>query len=203
MFTRKVFSIAVLSHGVHLLMLLLLLIKTVQARQTVTCAHSYDLRMDNSCMYSSQDGYTLCTDLTTYLESFNDVLDSSNCLNLTLEPGVYELSKAATLTYDIIISSTVYQNVVISCSAANYPSIHFTSSLNTRGRISLEGIFFRGCNKPLQFDELAFVSMDNCSFRYVKCDQTTVLLLICYVAFVLQQIYGVSSRSVQCRQYRD
>lgn len=158
---------ALLSCEALLLMLLLLLLKTVQSQRS-TCANSYDLRVNtgDSCVYSSQDNYTLCnTDLTTYLENFNTLLDSSNCLNLTLAAGEYKLSKGVTVTYSIFISSTVYQNVVISCSAVDYSSLSFTSDLSARGQVLLDGIVFKGCNKPLQFDELEFVSMENCSFR--------------------------------------
>ncbi len=151
-----------------LLTLTLMLSTTVQAQQS--CIHNYTLRVEDQCISSSQDGYLSCTDLTTYLEGFNSLLNGSDCLNLVLEPGLYEIKSRGLIAYDIYISSTVYQNVEITCSGVdqfNSSSLQFIKGSNALrlGFVLLEGIVFFGCNKPLQFDELELVSINNCSFR--------------------------------------
>ena len=94
---------ALVIHG-GLFVLLLLLLKTLQTQQQQTlCTQSYDLRTSDSCLYSSQDNYTLCrTDLANYLEGFNAIIEDSNCLNISLEAGAYKLSKGVILTYNIL-----------------------------------------------------------------------------------------------------
>ncbi len=153
-----------------LLALTLMLSATVQAQQS--CTHNYTLtvQVEDQCISSSQDRYVSCTDFTTYLEGFNSLLNGSDCLNLVLEPGLYEFKSGGLIAYDIYISSTVYQNVEISCSAVDQfvsSSLRFIKDRNALrlGFVSLEGIVFVGCNKPLQFDELEFLSIKNCSFR--------------------------------------
>ena len=146
---------------------------------SASCSLSYTLRADASCIRSSQDQYSTCVELSVYLESFNSVLNNSDCLWLILEPGVYQLSEGytATVLYSIVLSSDDQQSVKVICpiipqvqaapttSSSNYSTLQFKGAPDRQTHVSLDGITFEDCERPLQFDELMSVTFTNCSFR--------------------------------------
>ena len=140
-----------------------------------SCLLNYTLRPDGLCVRSSHDQYSTCTSFSMYLESFNTQSPPSDCLQLLLEPGVYTLSntRAATVNYSVVLTSTPPQSAVISCLdvLANLTGEDYFVPLmfggGTKVSVLLEGIVFDGCNRPLQFDDLESVTISNCSFRCV------------------------------------
>lgn len=149
---------------------------------SASCSLSYTLQRANApCTRSSQDRYSTCVELSAYLESFNSVLNSSDCLQLTLEPGVYQLSEGytATVLYSIVLSASAQQSVKVICPTTpqvqatpstsssehtNYSTLQFKGTPGSQTHVSLEGIIFEDCKRPLQFDELMSVSFTNCYF---------------------------------------
>lgn len=158
------------------LALLLLRVRTAESqlsRALDSCAYNYTLRAEARCIYSSQDRYSSCKTFISYLESLKIPLrNSSDCLHLIMEPGVYKLdpsAKAIIILYDLYLSTTEQRGVIISYPTnsddTNYLDLQFIKGQRAKGSIFMEGIEFEGSRKPIRFDELEVVTIKNCSFR--------------------------------------
>ena len=169
------------------------------------CSRSYTLRVDGSrlsparpadgsdscatsaittnCVQSSEDDFQSCSCLSRILARFNDVINSEDCLLLSMEEGEYDISSTdpVDVNYTVVMVAASGGGAKVICQATQEEeeeeSVNCTKSAplvfnkrvggeRDRVEVVFEGLTFEGCTRPLQFDNLDRVAISNCSFRY-------------------------------------
>ena len=143
------------------------------------CSYGYMVRSDPqrscNCVLSSQDGFTNCRTLAEILNGLKKRIPSDDCVQLRVDPGTYTLtSYETTLNYSAVISApnggvtfTCLSNCMTGSQAVVGSSpLAFESNSKAGARfVVMEGVAFEDCQRPLQFDALNNVTINNCSFR--------------------------------------
>ena len=140
------------------------------------CGNTLTLTPDNTCD-CNQDSADRCQSLSERLVAYNRNISEGDCLELNLEPGVYNLTSYTTsVNYSVVITA-LSGGVNITCQsqcsgavnetvASGSPlAFHKKGTSRSASFVTLEGITFHGCPLPLQFDDLDNVTLRNCTFR--------------------------------------
>ena len=149
---------------------------------TSTCTEESTSRTSN-CILSSQDGFQQCKSLSEILTQKQSEIGSEDCLLLELEQGEYAISSLSTVSvsYSLVMVAVTSGDVTVSCSGQITQSSRVNSSSSCsatvplmfgRGEgerievtVVLDGIRFRDCPRPVQFDDLDRVTITDCWFR--------------------------------------
>ncbi len=128
-----------------------------------------------NCTTSRNGDGGACRSLSNVLLSFSAQIQSGNCLNLSLDPGVYTFSCSPTvLNYSAVITApeggvtfTCQTECAESVDNGNITHLVFRKSKNELGNVSvtLETLNFSDCAWPLQFDDIDYVTISGSTFR--------------------------------------
>ena len=165
------------THPLLILLLLALLVFPYALAQN--CSYGYTVHSDPqrscNCVLLSQDGFTNCRTLAEILNALKEQIPSDDCLQLSVDPGTYTLtSYETTFNYSAVISAPS-GNVTFTClsncmtrsqAIVGRSPLAFESNGVAGARfVVMEGIAFQDCQRPLQFDAVNDVTINNCSFK--------------------------------------
>lgn len=156
------------------------------------CSHRYWLRLSDdtaprscqeSCLQSSpsmpgqENPVESCVSLWNILEMHHNI-STGDCLELLFAPGSYRLPSLDQVRIPFsLVMSALDGEVVFTCgceveaaggtldSAGGItPALMEFEGQGSNMSVVIDGIVFRSCSRKLQFDEVNYVSIRNCSF---------------------------------------
>lgn len=140
-----------------------------------------------SCLQSSPSIATVdssCLSLWNILDLYDGELsEGDDCLELLFAPGNYQLPSADQVRVQFsLVMSALEGGVTFACmetgcenaredaltgddtGAPAVAMMAFEGSGRSNVSVTIEGIVFRSCSKRLQFDEVSYLGIKNCSF---------------------------------------
>ena len=138
--------------------------------------------------FSSDDTDTadVFNSLSVFLEPYNTLVSTGDCLEVKLHAGNYTLTDYnSALTYSLVLRA-VEGVVTISCQQSDKtvetgspfcfqrysaqtshisPGTGEGTDKDGEFFVQIEGVHFEKCQRPLQFDAMDYVGIANCSFR--------------------------------------
>ena len=142
------------------------------------CSNTLTINPGQSCECVRVGSIPRDLSLSTVLLDSLPVVNSTDCLQLNFNPGNYSLTGLSIpLNYSVVFRA-LQGGVTITCAltcpneAARECTTGSAASANDtlrfrggmQARVEMEGIEFHNCTEALVFDELEFLSINNCTF---------------------------------------
>ena len=125
--------------------------------------------VSSSCSQRLEDGECeTFQDVLIQLASWDEIMQPSDCVTVELESGQHFLSQAVTIeNLDSITIRGDLNSSLVECTSTVTMELNHALSLSRLESVTLEGVSFYGCVRPVRIGNVRTVFILQSSFRYI------------------------------------